>query len=88
MTVLAPPLSYSIRWEYLSGKSCQSGHPGLSGQNTTAPESTGPQIENLTNTKSPCRPLDAMFSVCPDPARVSQIISKLRDGFVGDQLTR
>ena len=28
LTVLAPPLLYSIRWEYLSGLS---GHPGLSG---------------------------------------------------------
>ena len=28
LTVLAPPLSYSIRWEYLSGLS---GHPGGSG---------------------------------------------------------
>ena len=27
--VLVPPLSFSIRWEYLSG---QSGHPGLSGK--------------------------------------------------------
>ena len=30
LTVLAPPLSYSIRWEYLSD---QSGHPGGSGHN-------------------------------------------------------
>ena len=30
-TVLAPVLLYSIRWEYLSCQSGQSGHPGLFG---------------------------------------------------------
>ena len=31
LPVLAPPLSYSIGWEYLSGLSSQSGQSGLSG---------------------------------------------------------
>ena len=34
LTVFAPPLSYSIQWEYFSGQSAQSGHRGLSGSMT------------------------------------------------------